>query len=82
MLLVAHVLSASTRNSVSFNKPEPQIKENSTGRTTLSLAPFVVSMCLLEHEGSGKTNKVLKKLTPACIARILKNRALEGVRVL
>ena len=50
--------------SVSFSKPEPQIKENSTGRTTLFLAPFVVSMCLLEHEGSGKTGKVFLKVNP------------------
>ena len=67
---------------VNLNKPEPQIKKNSTGRVTLFLALFVGPMCLLEHEGSGKIEKVLKKLTPACIARILKNRALKGVRVL
>ena len=45
---------------VNLNKPEPQIKKNSTGRVTLFLALFVGPMCLLEHEGSGKIEKVKK----------------------
>ena len=45
-------------SSVSFNKPAPQTKKNYTGLNTLFLALFVVPMCLLEHEGSGKIKKV------------------------
>ena len=43
-----------------IKKPEHQNKKNCTGRITYFLASFVVPMCLLEHEASGKISKLKK----------------------
>ena len=63
--------SSGPSNRVNLNKPEPQIKKNSTGRVTLFLALFVGPMCLLEHEGSGKIEKVFKKVNPRMYSKNL-----------